>query len=368
MNARLALLAFLLPAACSAPPPTAPAAKAVPAASPEELFQRMERRLVSVPSLRLRGMCEQIDRQATGVEERKVVTMAAFLRGGEQCSVEMKGKDAEGQPVGAALICDGTFLLSRMGFTKPWTPRAVLPELKTTLLTMIHRFGLAYGTLNLNMHLALGRTPQVSGMPEPSNLRAGETTPEGVPSLTYDLADQAGRTVSATLWYDARTLRPVRRRIGPPEGKPGTTFDETYSDFAEGAELPNERFVLPDLDPEGRQRFAYDGQSMIYEERQDGDVRFVLIADGGTVAEASDEGLVLKRGGVTQKIRNNTGLMLLKGNRTLMNAIPEGWDHDLVQEFHEYRAAHAGARISEWLAAAVKKRPSAMIETYLKKD
>ena len=107
---------------------------------------------------------------------------------------------------------------------------------------------------------------------------------------------------------------------------------------------------------------------MIYEEREGGIVRFVLVCDDGTEGETTADGIILRRGGVTQNIKSTTGMMLIKGNRTMINAIPAGWDHDLVQEYHEYRAAHPKGLIVDWLKTAQQRRPTTMMEIYLRQE
>jgi hypothetical protein len=209
--------------------------------------------------------------------------------------------------------------------------------------------------------------PHVWNAPDPLPLSARNDV---LVFRTAPLAEDVEVTgeIQVKLWYDPKTLRPLRRLTGVENGKPGLSFDETYDEYSLDPRIPDGPFVLPDLDPTSRRRYAGDGKSMIYLEREAGVVRFVLIADDGVEGETTSDGIILRRGGVTQTIKSTTGLMLIKGNRTVMNAIPEGWDHDLVQEYHGYRAAHPRATIEEWLKAALKERPATPLLNYLKKD
>jgi hypothetical protein len=360
-----ALLLLLLPAACAEAPVVRKGEP--PAASPEEVYRKMEQRLLAAGSLRIRARCDQVNRTESGTEERQGLAAFCFLRGETQCAIELRGIDRDGQTVGTALVSDGTRMISRPRFTKPWAETDIPNSFDIVFLSLLHRIGLARTTTATAAMIGMNTFLIPSAIPAAANFR-NEETKDGVACMSYTVPKLTDRDLHAKLWYDAKTLRPLRRTVGVEDGKPGLVYDETYEDYSLEAQIPDGPFVLPDLDPASRRRFASDGKSMIYEEREGGIVRFVLICDDGTEGETTADGIILRRGGVTQNIKATTGLMLIKGNRTMMNAIPNGWDHDLVQEYHEYRAAHPKGLIVDWLKAAQQRRPTTMMEIYLRQE
>lgn len=359
-----ALMLLLLPAACAGAPPPKIEEPVVP---PSEIFRKMEQQLAAATSLRIRARCDQVERSESGTEDRQGTNAFCFLRGEAQCAIELRGIDREGRTVGTAMVSDGTRLLSRVRFTKPWVESDIPNGFKTVFQSLLHRAGLARTTAGITQYLAKNTFLAPSAVPAAANFRS-EGAKDGVACMSYTVVDLTAHEIHVKLWYDAKTLRPLRRVTGVEDGKPGLSFDETYEDYALDARIPDGPFVLPDLDPAGRRRFASDGKFMIYEERESGVVRFVLIADDGVEGETTSDGIILRRGGVTQNIKSNTGLMLIKGNRTILNAIPEGWDHDWVQEYHGYRAAHPKGLIVDWLKAALQRHPSTVLENYLRQE
>ncbi|MBV8880710.1 MAG: hypothetical protein JO332_12135 [Planctomycetaceae bacterium] len=364
MNLSSAALLLLFTAGCAASPP---APLDDPTLTPEEIFRKMEARALEAPSLRIRAACEQIDRAASGEVERKSLMTLAQLRGERQFSFVVTGVDARGQVVGGALISDGTRVSARLSPSKPWVEGDAPPELKRHLATMIHRVGPTLTELNSAAVVASGASLKPSGAPpECSNFKAGETR-GNLASMTYDIRDARGNGFAITLWYDRTTGTPVRRRVGD-ETQPGLAFDETYSDYVAGAEVPDAAFVVPDPFPDSPRRWTGDADLFLYEEREGGRLRFLLLCTGPFDIGTTDTGIILKRGGVTQRISNQTGMMIVDGNRTTMNAIPEGWDNDLAGEYSEYRAAHPGVRLRDWMIGRLKQRPSTHLEALLRKE
>jgi len=353
MTPRSSASLLLLLIGC-APAPTPK--KEEPPVSPAEIFRRMEQQLVDSTSLKIRARCDQVNRSESGTEERRGLTATLLLRGDTQFAIELQGIDRDGSSVGASLVSDGTRMVSRPRFSDPWVETDIPNSFRVVFLSLMHRIGLVRTTTGIATMVGMKTFLLPAGVKAAANFRSEETK-DGVACLSYTIVDLTGRELHAKLWYDAETLRPVRRTTGFEDGKPGATYEERYEDYVPDKSIGSAAFVLPDPDPTTPRRWTHDGDVLIYEEREGPKIRFVLICSGVDVG-TTDKGVVIKHGGVTQNLAGNTGLMLVTAKRTTMNSIPEGWDHDLVQEYLEDRAAHPGTRIRDWLAETLKRRPA----------
>ena len=348
-----ALLVLLFSIGCSqAPVPK----KEEPTVPPEEIFRNIEQRLVASKSLRVLARCDQVNRDESGTEHCRGLTASLFLRGETQCAIEVRGIDREGKAVGADLVSDGTRMVSRPRVTGPWAETGIPNSFRIVLVSLMHRIGLVRTTTSIATMVGLNTFLLPAGVHAAANFRREETK-GGVACLSYTVVDLTGVELHAKLWYDAGTLRPVRRTTGPEAGNPGLIYDETYEEYVPDASIPDAAVVLPDPDPAAGRRWTSDGDTLLYEERGGAKMRFVLICSGVDVA-TTNTGVVIKHGGMTQNLSRNTGLMLVTATQSTLNPIPDGWDHDLVQEYHEYRAAHPGTRIRDWLAETLKRRPA----------
>ncbi len=240
-RARLAVLALAATAACgsaSSTPPVAAQGAATPAPAPSAL-DALEQRLIQAPSFRIHAHLASGGRIESHFEGTVSAGTGSRMRFALQGA--FGGKDAD-----ALFTCDGARM--RGGHRGQPFDLDAAPALREGFVVDFVRRGLLHNVARL----AMGRTPDnidgsatrhlevVGATHSPGEMVRG--APTDMWSWTLFVDHQ--KAADETLWLDAKSGLPVRRRVVVhfPEGD--MQVGEEYDAFDVGGMLPEETFRI----------------------------------------------------------------------------------------------------------------------------
>jgi outer membrane lipoprotein-sorting protein len=211
--------------------------------SAEETFKKIEETVAAAKTLSLKFDVKLV--KAVGVEE-SVLKGTILLKKGDRMSLDsamIKGGDQREM----MFVSDGSQISARadgrIRGTKE-TPK----DFNAHLTTLLTRAGA--------IHFIGGVTPVFFGdglnlekAPSVTEIRTGEDDGT-LKTLTYKtvvtplVAPPA--TVDVRLWYEPKSLRLVRRTLSYKSETVSRIFNETYEEFTLDADIPDEKFKLPE--------------------------------------------------------------------------------------------------------------------------
>jgi hypothetical protein len=233
----LLLLAAGMCAACASTPQ--PVAPPPPALAPQSALDALEQRLIAAHTFRIRARLATSGRIASHFEGSILGGPDRRMRFALQGA--FGGKDAD-----ALFMCDGARM--RGGPKGQPFDMDAAPGLREGVAVAFVRMGLTHDVARL----ASGKTPDYIDGSARQHLEivgAARSTGEPVRGLpteqwTWGLFVDHQRTADETLWLDARTGIPLRRRVVVhfPEGD--MEVGEDYDEFAIDAPVPDDAFRI----------------------------------------------------------------------------------------------------------------------------
>lgn len=203
---------------------------------PAGTLQRIEASLARAKTLRVRVRV----RQVTDAGEEETMVGLLSLKDPNRARLQLSPGHYWRE---SALLCNGTTLWDSLSKKSV----AASPRVKECSSAGLARSGIdptlfiAFGLGDLDGVSA--KVDRWTELIQVDNVRFGPVE-DGVPTLLYHVtpSPEGGLVSDAEmkLWYDAKTLRPVRR-----QKKTSTTVIEIYEDWAVDGELPDDLFKLP---------------------------------------------------------------------------------------------------------------------------
>jgi hypothetical protein len=232
--------------------------------SAEEIFKSIEETVQKAKTIRVK--CRTVSEANIPGYGREPATTTGelFLRDGNRAAYY--GETAEVGGIRQSFLrSDGTRMLGWEGKKlQEVTPTNITVEVPKTLKSEMTSLLIRYST-GASGEIILGRVLPWRSKgrgPDADEEEAREFTPSGfehaqgdgkTQSLTYKLTGMVKahphqfRDVKVQMWYDPAKLVPVRRIIACEFTEGGNcTNTETYEEFTLNADIPDEKFKLPD--------------------------------------------------------------------------------------------------------------------------
>jgi hypothetical protein len=206
----------------------------------EEAFKKIEERIERAPALSVK-----IEGTLTPPGEKGALGFSGslLLKGPSKVLFTIALKQGD-QKREAAFLTDGVTVRRRMTGQEEERFETPIKNARARFGAVLSRSGLGLGSLLGRLPAGDAETPSTI---ELADLKTGEDDKDSKTlSFTFKVPGLETAAAAGKLWYDPKTHRIIKRtvRLVTTEGETRST--ESYSDWSFDADIPDEKFVLPE--------------------------------------------------------------------------------------------------------------------------
>jgi outer membrane lipoprotein-sorting protein len=203
----------------------------------DETFRKIEETIRKAGTVAVRFSCESARR---GDEKKVSASGELLLKEGNKCSYRFHKKVPGEGEVSVSIVSDGTTTQTRVNGAL--TREAATRDVQNRRLSMfLARSGLFVYQLLPALFPGIRRGGPLETLEIVDAAHGKEE--DSARTVRYDLKvpGQEGPAIRVTLFYEARTFKPLKRVVTIED----LTITETYESFVTDSDLPDEKFALP---------------------------------------------------------------------------------------------------------------------------
>ncbi len=204
--------------------------------APEEVFKKIEQSLEKANGLRVIFRVEVLPNNGVKYEASGTV----LAKNPDKVNIQMTLTDG----TKTSMISDGSKM--RVMIAGQGGDAEVHKGIKDNIAIALSRAGLylSQGTYVPVFSKPLQEGKGVREVLGVSKFKFGEEE-QNLKTILYEIKLHGEATLEAKLWYEGKTLKPVKRVVKAKVDKQETVHTETFGEWTIGVDLPDELFALP---------------------------------------------------------------------------------------------------------------------------